>query len=102
MTQEERLKRVWARGESSGHAHVLVGDCEQGTDGFWTVGPSGAIMYHCMEAPWVERGEIVECKSIDSTDGHHKCDVLKPGDRIRFSPQLEWSPFDDMIFISND
>jgi hypothetical protein len=62
MTVEQRLKRIVARGEHSGHDHIVTGDVlVEEKDGriVITVGEdSNAALQHLLEKPWLEGKEV--------------------------------------------
>ena len=117
MNKSERRNRVIARGEHSGHSHIIVGDAEvkRNSDGeiIITMGNMGCVLRHIMETSWVEsesqvhtgeHGDIV----IDKYD--HLCEIgqilgrqgdvalEKIADRTyKYIPQTEYDPYEDKI-----
>jgi hypothetical protein len=92
-TKESRLNRVIARGEVSGHSHVIVGDAEvtRNAEGQIkvTVGNGGAVLKHILEKEYVETGKEVWTRE-------HKDIQLKPGTYIKVQ-QMEYDPLADLI-----
>lgn len=62
MTTQERLKRIIARGEFSGHCHVITGDViieEKNNKLYVTVTEdSNASLKHLLEKNWMEGIEV--------------------------------------------
>lgn len=84
MKKQERLMRVVARGEYSGHAHVIVGG-EITEDGYVISSEiKKAVIKHIKEEDWLKGGRQVW------TGEHHDL-VLKPG-RYKIVHQQEISP----------
>ena len=93
MNKEERKKRVLARGEVSGHCHVITGNNvlikeEKGTI-FVEVGNEGAVLKHILEKEWIE-----EEKEIWT--GEHKDISVKPG-KYEYVPQVNFNPLTQRI-----
>lgn len=64
LTKEQRASRIIARGEVSGHAHIITGDVEvYEKDGktFITVGEdSNAVLKHLLETDWMAGKETLD------------------------------------------
>jgi hypothetical protein len=59
MTQNERKKRILARGEFSNHCHVITGNIEFDAQGRIVVGDdSNAVLKHLLEKEWMEGKEV--------------------------------------------
>ena len=95
-TKEERMKRIIARGEHSGHDHIVTGDvevCEAIIPGLGkrivvTVGEdSNASLKHLLEKPWLEEGKE------EWTKEHHAI-ALPPGE-YTFPIQKEYDAYND-------
>jgi len=63
MNKKERSLRILARGEISGHSHIITGEDvlvkEEKGNIVITVGNSGAVLKHLLETPWVEEGKEI-------------------------------------------
>jgi len=98
MKKNERTQRILARGEVSGHCHVVVGDVdiEQDADGriILKVGNEGAVLKHLLETPWVEEEKEV-------WTGEHKDITLSPG-VYDYVPQINYDPITDRIVKAID
>lgn len=95
-TKEERMKRIIARGEHSGHDHIITGDvevCEEHVPGMGrrivvTVGEdSNAALKHLLEKPWLEEGREEWTKE-------HKAIPLPAGE-YTFPIQKEYDVYND-------
>lgn len=91
MKKEQLKNRIVARGEHSGHCHVVVGEAEV------TRNPNGEILIevtgeasirHLLESAWMEGSEVwtKEHKDIPLQKGTYK-----------YVPQLEKDPYEDKI-----
>lgn len=83
MTKSERLSRVIARGEHSGHSHVLIGGEIDGDT--ITVPEGGAWLKHLLETAWVEEEK-------QEWTGEHKDIWVKPG-QYKIVHQVEYDPY---------
>ena len=91
MKKEERIKCIVARGEVSGHCHVIVGDCEvieSGGNVNIKVN-SRASIRHLVESAWTETG-------VETWTKEHKDIPLEKGE-YQFVQQSEYDPFAKMI-----
>lgn len=91
MKKQERINRIIARGETSGHSHIVVGDATIIRDNekiTITVDGKCAIK-HLLEQPFVEEGKEVWTKE-------HKDISLKKGvyEVVR---QREFDPYEQAI-----
>jgi hypothetical protein len=89
---DERKRRIVARGEHSGHSHVLIGGEFDKKKGILTVEREGdAVIRHLVEEAWLSRGDMV-------WTGEHKDIVLwnpkaaAGPQRFRITPQYEFHP----------
>ena len=89
MKKEERLSRIMARGEVSGHAHIVTGSCviqeENGVTKI-TAGKDCAIK-HLLEQPFVEEGREVWTEE-------HADIALKEGSSYEVVRQIEYNPYE--------
>jgi len=88
--KDERINRILARGEVSGHCHVVIGDeviINRNSSGeiIIEVGNEEAVLRHILETPWVEN-------EIQIWTEEHKDIPLKKG-RYEFVQQTEYDPF---------
>lgn len=92
-TKSERINRILARGEVSGHCHVIVGDGVTVTRNnrgeiIIEVGNEEAVLRHILETPWVESG-------LQEWTEEHKDIPLKKG-RYEFVQQIDFDPYSKM------
>lgn len=90
MTKEERKMRIIARGEHSGHSHIVTGEnitiTKKGKKTFIEVGEdSNAVLQHLLEAAFIETGEEIWTQE-------HLPIPLKPG-KYEYIPQVEFDPY---------
>ncbi len=101
MTQKERQDRVIARGETSGHSHIVVGTATiERKDGKVFIHVPNtedacAVMRHLLEKPFVERGEEV-------WTGEHADIELQPGRTYQYVQQIQYDPFEKIIRAIQD
>ncbi len=92
LTKKERESRIIARGEHSGHAHIITGDVEitkKNGDVFIKVNEdSNACLKHLLEKEWIEGNEI--------WTKEHKDIPLKKG-TYKFVQQIEFDPYSSLI-----
>ena len=102
ISKEERILRVVARGEHSGHAHILVGEdlvIEKDSDGNDVmVVPEGAdvMLRHLFEEAWVERGEQVSIWDKEQGRDGHK-DIKVAAGKYGVVHQIETDPISNAI-----
>lgn len=95
----ERINRIIARGEVSGHCHVIFGDdvtVTRNSNGeiIVEVGAEDALLKHIMETPWIESG-------IDIWTEEHKDIPLKKG-IYEFVQQTEFDPYLKLVKAIKD
>jgi len=91
-TKEQRQLRIIARGEVSGHAHIITGECEiikKEESVIIKVGKNCAIK-HLLEKPFVEEG-------IEKWTEEHKDIHLKEGNEYEFVQQIEYNPYEKVL-----
>lgn len=94
MNNQEREKRIIARGENSNHCHVITGDIKFDSLGRIVVGEdSNAVLKHLLEKEWM-RGEEVWTKE-------HKDIQLLPG-KYEYVPQIVFDPLTRRIEAAKD
>lgn len=94
MTITERKKRIIARGEVSGHCHVITGDVSFDAQGNLVVGDdSNAVLRHLLETDWLEGKEI--------WTGEHHDIKLAPG-KYEYVPQMVFDPLTKRIEAAKD
>lgn len=94
MNKQQREKRILARGEHSGHCHVMTGDIEFNDKGQMIVGEdSNAVLRHLLEKDWMEGKEV--------WTGEHKDIKLEPG-VYEYVPQLVFDPLSKRIEAAQD
>ena len=90
QNKKERINRIIARGELSGHCHGVVGEdvtVTRNSKGeiIVVVGGEDAVLKHIMETPWVESG-------IHEWTQEHLDIPLKKG-IYEFVQQTEFDPY---------
>lgn len=94
MTQHERTKRILARGEHSGHCHVITGNIEFDIQGRIVVGDdSNAVLKHLLEDEWMQGKEV--------WTGEHT-DIKLASGTYEFIPQLVFDPLTKRIESAKD
>lgn len=92
LTQEQRKSRIIARGEVSGHSHVITGVCDvRNEDGQIMIdvfSDGEAIIKHLIEEEWMKGKEIWTKEHVDIP--------LKKG-TYKFVQQQEFSPLNEII-----
>jgi len=90
MNKQERKSRIIARGEVSGHSHILVGEATvRNENGEILIDVTGkASIRHLLEEAWMQGQEIWtrEHADIDLEKGTYK-----------YIPQVEYDPYQDII-----
>jgi hypothetical protein len=95
LTQHEREKRIIARGEHSGHCHVITGDVEFDSQGRIIVSDdSNAVLRHILEKEWIGEGKEVW------TGEHH--DIKLASGTYEFVPQMVFDPLSKRIEKAKD
>jgi hypothetical protein len=91
-TKKERENRILARGEVSGHSHIITGECEiirNGEDVTVKAGNNCAIK-HLIEKPFVEEGR-------EEWTGEHTDIPLRAGETYKNVQQVEFNPYEKVI-----
>jgi hypothetical protein len=99
MNKTERQNRVIARGEVSGHSHIVVGEnvtiTREKDRVIIEVGEnSNAALKHLLEEPFIKEGKEVWTKE-------HKDIPLAPG-KYEYIQQVEFDPYADLILSVQD
>lgn len=114
LTKEQRLARIIARGEQSGHTHVITGDVEIiERDGkkFIVVGDdSNAVLKHIMETEWMNGEEKwsgehtdISLKDFPSQVRHGDVYLELVGDKTyQYIQQNQYCPYDKAIVVNKD
>lgn len=94
LTNKQREQRILARGEHSGHCHVVTGDVSFDSQGRLVVGDdSNAVLRHLLEKEWMEGKEV--------WTGEHKDIKLATG-VYEYVPQMVFDPLSKRIESSKD
>lgn len=94
MNNQEREKRIIARGEHSGHCHVITGDITFNSKGQIIVGEdSSAVLKHLLEKEWMQGKEV--------WTGEHTDITLTPG-IYEYVPQIVFDPLTNRIESAKD
>jgi hypothetical protein len=87
---KERKNRIIARGEATGHCHVIIGEATiNRQNGIFIEITGKAAIRHLLEKPWVEEGLEVWTKE-------HEDIQLEPG-TYQYIPQIEYDPYEEKI-----
>ena len=92
MKNSNRQNRIIARGEVSGHSHIITGECtieRNGDDVIITAGINCAIK-HLLEQPFINEGLEVWTKE-------HKDIPLKQGQSYKYVQQVDYDPYSKLI-----
>jgi hypothetical protein len=96
--KQERASRIIARGEVSGHSHIVVGNAKvrRNKDGelLIDVEAGGATIKHLIEKEYVENDKLVW------TNEHFDIE-LAPGEYL-FLQETEWDAYAETIRIVED
>lgn len=90
--KKERLDRIIARGEVSGHSHIITGECNierKDNEVIIHAGKNCAIK-HLMEVIFIEEG-------IEQWTGEHKDIQLVDGESYKYVQQVEYNPYENEI-----
>jgi len=92
MKKSERLNRIISRGEVSGHAHIITGDCEiiRKDESVIIKAGNNCAIKHLLEKQFVEKG-------IEIWTKEHKDIPLKRGRSYKFVQQQEFNPYEKVI-----
>jgi hypothetical protein len=88
-----RESRIIARGEISGHSHIITGECEiweENNEVYVKAGKNCAIK-HLLEQPFVQEG-------LEKwTEEHEDINLLNEGDTYKYIQQIEYNPYEKAI-----
>jgi hypothetical protein len=94
MNIQERKKRIIARGEHSGHCHVITGEIEFNNLGQIVVNEnSNAVLKHLLEKEWMDGEEV--------WTGEHTDIKLTPG-TYEYVHQQVFDPLTNRIEAAKD
>jgi hypothetical protein len=87
-----RNARVIARGEVSGHSHIITGECniEDRKDGVYVKAGKNCAIKHLLELPFVNEGLEVSTKE-------HGDIPLQEGTTYKYIQQIEYNPYEKAI-----
>lgn len=92
LTKKEREARIIARGEHSGHSHIVTGNAtvrnENGEIMIDVHADGEAMIRHLMEADWLTGTEV--------HTGEHADIPLAKG-TYKYIPQMEFHPYSETI-----
>lgn len=89
----KRGNRIIARGEVSGHAHIITGECdivEQDNNVVVITAGKNCAIKHLLEKPFIEEGFEVWTKE-------HKDIPLQEGCNYQYVQQVEYNPYESVI-----
>jgi hypothetical protein len=92
MKKSDRINRILARGEVSGHSHIVTGECEVTRNGETIIIKAGknCAIKHLLEQPFVEEGR-------EEWTGEHTDIQLKEGEIYQKIQQIELNPYEQAI-----
>jgi len=92
MKKEERLNRVIARGEVSGHSHIITGECtiERNKESVIIRAGKNCAIKHLLEQPFINEGTEVWTKE------HKDIDLIE-GESYEYIQQIEYDPYSKLI-----
>ena len=88
----KRENRIIARGEVSGHSHIVTGDCsieEKDGEVYIQAGKNCAIK-HLLEKPYIDEG-------LEITTKEHGELPLQAGNTYKYVQQVEYNPYEKII-----
>jgi len=89
---KNRGNRVIVRGETSGHSHIVTGECtiEDHNNEVTIIAGKSCAIKHLLEQPFVEEGIEVFTKE-------HETIPLKEGESYKYIQQVEYNPYEKAI-----
>lgn len=92
MKKEERTNRIIARGEVSGHSHIITGECviDRNKERVVIHAGKNCAIKHLLETQFVEQGVEVWTKE-------HKDIPLIEGQSYEYIQQVEYDPYSQLI-----
>jgi hypothetical protein len=90
--KNERENRIIARGEVSGHSHIITGEChiERIKESVIVHAGKNCAIKHLLEKPFIEEG-------VEKWTEEHKDIPLKEGESYKFIQQVEFDPYAKVI-----
>ena len=90
MTKKE--SRIIARGEVSGHSHIITGECEITEEEGRVIIKAGknCAIKHLLEQPFVSEG-------VEAWTKEHKDIPLTAGESYEYIQQQEYNPYEKLI-----
>ena len=90
-TKQQRENRIIARGETSGHSHIITGECtiERRNNKVIVNAVKNCAIKHLLEEPFVKEGKEVWTKE-------HKDIPLKDGNSYEYIQQVEFNPYEKL------
>lgn len=97
MKKEERINRIIAKGEVTGHSHIVTGDCTIERENETVVIKAGknCAIKHLLEQPFVEEG-------VETWTEEHNDISLNEGESYSFVQQVEFDPYNETIIKIKD
>jgi len=92
MKNQERENRIIARGEVSGHSHIVTGECtiERISESVIIHAGKNCAIKHLLEKPFTEEGLEIWTKE-------HKDIPLQDGESYRYVQQVEYDPYAKLV-----
>ena len=92
MKKQERENRIIARGEVSGHSHIITGECtiERNRESVIIHAGKNCAIKHLLERPFVEEG-------LEVWTQEHKDINIPEGESFEYIQQVEFDPYEKEI-----
>jgi len=92
MKNQNRINRVIARGEVSGHSHIVTGECiiERENENVYIKAGKNCAIKHLLEQPFIDEGLEVWTKE-------HLDIQLLEGETYKYIQQVEFDPYAKLI-----
>jgi hypothetical protein len=91
-TIEERKNRIIARGEVSGHSHIITGECtlERTASSVIIHAGRNCAIKHLLEKEFIQEGVEIWTKE-------HLDIPIQEGESLEFVQQIEYDPYSKLI-----
>ena len=91
-TKKERLNRIIALGEVSGHAHIITGECDiiRNNESVIIKAGKNCAIKHLLKKPFIEEGKEIWTKE-------HEDIQLEEGQKLEIVQQIEYNPYEKEI-----
>jgi hypothetical protein len=92
IDKKERENRIIARGETSGHSHIIIGECtiERNKESVIIHAGKNCAVKHLLEQSFIEEG-------IERWTHEHTDIPLQEGESYEYIQQIEYNPYEKLI-----